>query len=144
VARGVEAAEAAYERGHYVAGALVTSRTRRAIALAESVDHGDEDAVQRVVAQIAAEIGTGVQTQEAVPTAIGFLYLRDGDPWRTILDDTNAGGDSDTIAAIAGAMGGALMGSTALPASVAAQLDAVNHLRLEDHADRLLRIRQQG
>ena len=144
IARGVEAAEAAYGRGHYVAGALVASRTRRAVALADSVDHGDEDAVQRVVAQVADEIGTGVQTQEAVPAAVGFLCLRDGDPWRTIVDATNAGGDSDTIAAIAGAMGGALTGSAVFPAQVVAQLEAVNHLHLADQADRLLRIRQSS
>ncbi len=142
VARGIEAAEAAYTRGHYVAGALVASRTRRAVALAGSVDHGDEDAVQQVVAELAAEIGTGVQTQEAVPAAVGFLCLRDGDPWPAILDATNAGGDSDTIAAIAGAMGGALMGSPAFPAQVVAQLETVNQLHLADQADRLLRIRQ--
>lgn len=141
--QGLAAAEKIYTRGHYVAGALVTARTRRTMAIASQVDRQDARAVQAAADHIADEIGTGVQTQEAVPTAVGFLYLRTGDPWAAILDATNAGGDADTIAAITGAMGGALRGTSGIPTAIREQLDAVNHLPIHDRAAQLLAIRSK-
>ncbi|MHB1626672.1 MAG: ADP-ribosylglycohydrolase family protein [Candidatus Dormibacteria bacterium] len=141
IARGLGAAEEASLRGHYVAGASVTVRTRRALELASGIDRQDEDAVLRTEAHIAAEIGTGVQTQEAVPTAVGILYLRRGDPWAAIVDAANAGGDTDTIAAIAGALGGAVTGTRHLPPTLCDDIEATNRLGLDAMVARLLDIR---
>ena len=89
----VAAAELGEQRGHWVAGASVAARVKWAVTL---------DAEQLV-----ALVGTSLASQESVPAAFGRLALADGDGWRACLAAAAAGGDTDTIAAMAGAMAGA-------------------------------------
>jgi ADP-ribosylglycohydrolase len=53
----------------------------------------------------------------------------------------SAGGDCDTIAAIAGAIGGACHGVAAFPERARATVSAVNGLRLDEVAAGLLAVR---
>jgi ADP-ribosylglycohydrolase len=53
----------------------------------------------------------------------------------------SAGGDTDTIAAMAGAVAGACHGAAAIPAEARATVAAVNGLRLDEIAAGLLALR---
>ena len=51
-----------------------------------------------------------VHSIEELPIALGMLLVSDGEPWPAILGSVNYGRDADSIAAMAGAVGGALSG----------------------------------
>jgi poly(ADP-ribose) glycohydrolase ARH3 len=67
-------------------------------------------------AELAATLGTGVTAQEAVATAL-YCFLRHPDSYADVIGHAVfAGGDADTIAAMAGAVSGAFLGEAAIPA----------------------------
>ena len=105
----VEAAGEGASRGHWVAGGDVARRIGVALTLGstEDIARGERDLYEIV--------GTSLATQESVPTAFGLLALYDGDPWRACLAAASLGGDSDTIGAMAGAIGGATTGVEGFP-----------------------------
>jgi ADP-ribosylglycohydrolase len=76
-----------------------------------------------------------------VPAAFGVLALHPDDPWAACCEAAGLGGDTDTIAAMAGAIGGAVHGPAAFPSDVVATVLAVNGLDLERRADALLALR---
>jgi ADP-ribosylglycohydrolase len=130
----VAAARAGASRGHYVPGADVAER----IAWATELVRRAADPLDTV----ARLVGTGVATQEAVPAAFAVLALHPDDPWRACLAAAGLGGDSDTVAAMAGAVGGACHGAAALPGDAVADLHAANpDLGLGTLADGLLGLR---
>ena len=63
------------------------------------------------------------------------------DPWRACLLAASLGGDCDTIAAMAGAIGGAVHGLAAFPPYAVEVIDAQG-FALADLADSLLALRQ--
>ncbi|MBK8077293.1 MAG: ADP-ribosylglycohydrolase family protein [Kineosporiaceae bacterium] len=89
---------------------------------AETLDH------------LAETLGTSLATLEAVPAAFAIAALSPDDAWRAGWLGARLGGDSDTIAAMAGAMVGAATGFAALPgeAVAALRLDAGRVVRLVD------------
>ncbi|HEY6491664.1 MAG TPA: ADP-ribosylglycohydrolase family protein, partial [Trebonia sp.] len=90
---------------------------------------------------IYALVGTSLATQESVPAAFAVLSAVPGDPWRACRLAASLGGDCDTIAAMAGAIGGAIHGLAAFPAHAVAVIDAQG-LGLADLADALLAVRR--
>ncbi|QNE48533.1 ADP-ribosylglycohydrolase family protein [Glaciihabitans sp. INWT7] len=131
----IEAARLGASRGYWVAAADVSARIRLAIDLADPADpHGSLTRLYEV-------IGTSLATQESVPAAFGILATFPHDPWRAVCAAASLGGDSDTVAAMAGAIGGAVSGSTAFPAEARETVRAVNSLDLESVADGLLALR---
>jgi ADP-ribosylglycohydrolase len=120
VEHALAAATSGAERGRWVAGADVASRIRWAIGLVAGLADADAcDLVQRLV-------GTSLATQESVPAAFALWSLHPDDPWLTCRLGASVGGDCDTVAAMAGAMSGALVGSAGFPAEVVAQLETAN------------------
>jgi ADP-ribosylglycohydrolase len=89
-------------------------------------------------------VGTGLPTQESVPAAFAVLAVAAGDPWLTCRLAASVGGDTDTIAAIAGAVAGACAGTAGLPAHARATVAEVNGLRLDELAAGLLALRDAG
>lgn len=71
-------------------------------------------------------VGMGMATYETVPCAFGVIWLADGDPMRAITLSANIGGDTDTTAAIAGAVCGAFRGYGALDAGMVRTIERVN------------------
>ena len=131
----LEAARIGATRGYWVAAADVASRIRLAIALADPAD------VDGSLTRIYEIVGTSLATQESIPAAFGLLATFPDDPWRAACAAATLGGDSDTIAALAGAIGGALRGTTAFPRQAREMVVAVNVLDLEAVADSLLAFR---
>jgi ADP-ribosylglycohydrolase len=131
----VAAAALGAERGHWVAGADVAARIRWASALVS----GRSAAVAAEV--IYSLVGTSVAAQESVPAAFAVLSAVPGDPWQACLLAASLGGDSDTIAAMAGAIGGACHGLAAFPRNAIETMDG-HGLELAELADSLLQLRK--
>jgi ADP-ribosylglycohydrolase len=109
------------EMGRVVAGPNVERRIE--IAVEEALKAADfEDALRR----LEASVGNSVYTVESVPAAIGIFVASGGDPFWCAVGGTNIGNDTDTIAAMAGAMSGALRGTAGVPADLRAILEAAN------------------
>ncbi len=80
-------------------------------------------------------------TVESVPAAVGIFVAAGGDPLETVVGGTNIGNDTDTIAAMAGSLAGALHGIEAVPADLFATVKAVNSEDIEGSGWRLDRSR---
>jgi len=121
----IAAARLGQKRGHWIAGASVAARIGWAVTL-------DADAILEL-------IGTSLATQESVPAAFGLLAIADGDGWVATTTAAGLGGDTDTIAAMAGAMAGATGWQPS--ADAVATVERVNGLDLAPVADGLLALR---
>nr|WP_197512898.1 ADP-ribosylglycohydrolase family protein [Tessaracoccus coleopterorum] len=120
--------------GHATPGASVPHRIRWAVSLALGPDP---------LGAIETLVGTSVATQEAVPAALAIVAAYRDDPWGGVLAAAGLGGDSDTVAAMAGAVLGAVHGVDAFPADEVAQLELVNpDLHLRALAAALLELRR--
>jgi ADP-ribosylglycohydrolase len=131
----VAAARLGAERGHWVAGADVAARIRWATGLVAG--RPAEEAAEVIYSLV----GTSLATQESVPAAFAVLSAVPGDPWRACLLAASLGGDTDTIAAMAGAIGGACHGLAAFPPDAVRVIDG-HGLGLSHLADSLLALRR--
>jgi len=117
-ALGIQAASSAARRGHWVAGADVAARIEWATSLVAS--HGQAEAAELIYTLV----GTSLATQESVPAAFAVLAAVPADPWRACRMAASLGGDSDTIAAMTGAIAGACHGAGSFPPAAIAAIDA--------------------
>ncbi len=131
----VAAAELGQARGHWVAGGNVASRIRWAVDLVT----GAED--DRLIDTLFRVVGTSLASQESIPAAFAVFGARRDDPWPALRIAASLGGDTDTIAAIVGAMCGAVHGVGAFPTDAVRQVNEVNHLVLEPIVAGLLALR---
>lgn len=133
----VAAAGQAAGRGHWVAAADVAARISWATGLTAGL------APQAAIDAVYTLVGTSVASQESVPAVFAILAAAPDDPWLACRMAASAGGDTDSIAAMAGAVGGACHGVTAIPAPARATVREVNGLRLDEVAAGLLGVRGQ-
>ncbi|HEY1320656.1 MAG TPA: ADP-ribosylglycohydrolase family protein [Streptosporangiaceae bacterium] len=135
-ALAIQAARLAAGRGHWVAGADVAARIEWATGLVAGHD-------QEVAANlIYTLVGTSLATQESVPAAFAVLAAVPDDPWRACRMAASLGGDSDTIAAMTGAIAGACHGAGSFPPEAIAAIDA-HGLGLAELAGELLALRDR-
>ncbi len=134
-ALAVDAARRGAALGTWIAGADVASRIEWAVGL------GRDAAGDAGLATFLDLVGTSLQTQESVPAAFGLLARAEGRGWDAALAGAAAGGDTDTIAAMAGAIGGAC--GSVFPAEAIATVTAVNPLDLAPVVDGLLALRSR-
>lgn len=133
VACGIAAAEIGALRGHLVPGPSIAARARLAISwLPSATDPA------RAIYDV---IGTTVASQESVVAALAICATVD-DPWDAVCLAAAVGGDTDTVAAIVGAICGATHGIEAFPEHAVATIRAVNDLHLEEVVDQLLHLRR--
>jgi ADP-ribosylglycohydrolase len=85
-------------------------------------------------------VGTSLATQESVPAAFAVLAAVPDNPWQACLLAASLGGDSDTIAAMTGAIAGACTGVDAFPPAAIAVISA-HGLGLAALADDLYALR---
>jgi ADP-ribosylglycohydrolase len=131
----IRAADLGQQQGEWVAGAAVARRIAWAIGLVDADDH------ERAVRDVVELVGTSLATQESVPAAFAALALHPDDPWQACLTAASFGGDSDTIAAMAGAIAGACHGMDRWPPDAVRTVREVNQLDLETFADKLFALR---
>jgi ADP-ribosylglycohydrolase len=135
---GIEAARLGADRGFSSAAGQVAPRIRWAVDLMETRRPDDSlDLIYQLV-------GTSLASQESVPAAFAVLALYRDDPWRVCLAAASLGGDSDTIAAMAGAVGGAVFGVGGFPAEAVETVRQVNDLDFTPVAEGLLALRRPG
>jgi ADP-ribosylglycohydrolase len=132
----VQAAELGGRHGSDTGAPDVADRIRHAVELVRGAP-GEAAALDAV----AERVGTGVATHESVPAAFALVALSPGDPWRAVRLAAGLGGDSDTIAAMAGAVAGSRTGLAGFPADAVELVRGVNGLELEPVVDGLLRLR---
>jgi ADP-ribosylglycohydrolase len=141
IRHAIAAARLGETRGHWVAGGSIADRTEMAIGLLREAAPADRVRLLRTV------IGTSVSSQESVVAALALVAVADGEadatPWSTLCQAAGLGGDTDTIAAMAGAILGAVHGMSPWPRAEVAVLNTVNDLRLDHLADQLLRLRHR-
>ncbi|KFI87019.1 ADP-ribosylglycohydrolase family protein [Bifidobacterium reuteri DSM 23975] len=132
--------------GHWTPKASVIARTRWAINWAQ--EHAGEHAGDiydhdMFADQLRAVIGTSVEANESVPAAFAIATRYAERPFDAICVAANLGGDTDTIAAMVGAMLGAAHGVQAFPESLVHTVQEVNGLDLAGTADALLRVNER-
>ena len=118
--RGEELA-AQTENARLAPGPSVVKRTELAISLGLKAT-----TLEEALANIEGYIGNSVAAAESVPAAIGLFVFAGGDPIEAIVGGTNIGNDTDTIAAIAGSLAGALRGIKAVPPDMLATFKESN------------------
>ena len=133
-----EIAYMAEHYGHWVAGARIGPRIRWA---RDASAHCNNDNVGDLLYDV---IGTSVASQESVVAAFA-LAQRVASGYMSSFDAVcmaaSIGGDTDTIAAVLGAMLGACEGLGAWPTALIAHVQDVNHLQLEPLVQALLALR---
>ena len=132
---GIRASDLGQRRGEWVAGASVARRIAWAIGLVDADDH------DRSVRDVVELVCTSLATQESVPAAFAVLALHPDDPWQACLTAASLGGDSDTIAAMVGAIAGACHGMDSWPPDAVRAVRETNQLDLEMFAEKLLALR---
>ncbi len=130
----IAAAELGGARGHWAAGGDIAARLRWGIPYITGLA---PDARADAVAEV---IGTSVASQESVIAALALAAVAD-DPWETLCLAASLGGDTDTVAAMAGAVLGATRGAGAWPVTDLETLEHVNALELPPLVDGLLELR---
>jgi ADP-ribosylglycohydrolase len=140
------AADEGGRRGHWCAGGEIGARIRWARRWAR--DLGDAVAVadraDAVGDAVYAVVGTSVAAQESVVAAFALVEALGSAPADVLTTAAGLGGDTDTIAAIAGAILGAHYGLTGLPGDLVAHVRRVNDLHLEPIVDGLLELRYRS
>lgn len=109
----------------------IYERAKRAAEVA--IIERDQD---RLVARIAAEIGTGSCGRSASRFP-RLLRRRCGRPWCTVRAAANASDDIDTVACMAGSIAGVFSGFVAVPRYKYAQVLEANPIDIADVAKRL-------
>ena len=84
---------------------------------------------------------SGWPGRQSGSAAFAVLALHPQDPWQACLTAASLGGDSDTIAAMAGAIAGACHGMDAWPLEAVETVRETNQLELEILAENLLALR---
>lgn len=89
--------------------------------------------------QVADRLGNDVSARGSVPTAITLFLMHPDDPGTAFTSAIAAGGDTDTIAAMVGALNGARLGAGRLPPAWVDRLEAGPGLR--QLAERMVALR---
>ena len=133
-------AETGQRRGEETARRACGVSTREQIlrAIRIGYDCGSMEQAEQALEQT---IGNDGSMQTSVAVAIGLFLAADGDPMKTVLGGANIGGDTDTIACIAGSLAGAYAGYAAVPEEWRRLFEEVNpQLRFRETARELEKI----
>jgi ADP-ribosylglycohydrolase len=99
------------------------------------------ESTKRLLSKDMSEWPTRVAISESVPTAIACVLTNLGSPWKALEAAVSLGGDTDTIASIAGGIAGSIHGIGAWPGESVSQVVNTNSLLIDDYAIRLLGLR---
>ena len=109
------------ENGRVAPGPSVVRRIELAVEEALRAASFEE-----ALRNIEAAVGNSVMMVESTPAAVGIFVAAKGEPVGCAVGGTNIGHDTDTIAAMAGAMAGALKGPEAIPQDMRDTLNTAN------------------
>ncbi|MDR3247641.1 MAG: ADP-ribosylglycohydrolase family protein [Treponema sp.] len=86
-----------------------------------------------------AVLGTGLESADVCAAVFGLFLFCAGDVWRALRLAASLGGDTDTIAALTGALCAAYQGGHNIPTPLVAKVKDVNHLDLEGICGNIVR-----
>jgi ADP-ribosylglycohydrolase len=132
------AAAAGAVRGRWAAGGDIAARIRWARGWVRGMDP------KRLADAVADVIGTSVAAQESVVAVFAIAEVMGDDPLGALTLAASIGGDTDTVAAMCGAVLGAQHGTGGLPADLLETVRRVNRLDLAPVADGLLTLRSRS
>lgn len=121
-----------------VAGPSVVRRMEMAVDIGLS-----DKTLEEKIVLIGQCIGTGLHISEAVPSAFGLFAASKGNALDSIISAVNVGYDTDTVATMSGALGGALEGAEAFPQHFLPTLEKANGLEIEKLAKELTKIARE-
>lgn len=121
------------ERGVEVPGPSVAAR----LELAADIALGGGTALERVD-RLTALFGCGLPISEAVPMSVGLALVYPTDAMSAVIDAVNTGGDTDTIAAIAGAIVGTAVGLDGVDQPMVRALEEANSLDVRAEAQAIV------
>lgn len=104
-----------------VAGPRYAARLRLALSIAAGTTSDRE-----FMTRIEEVVGNSVLAAESVPAALAVVAYAKGDPLRTIAIASSMGNDTDSIATMAGAIVGALVGNGRLPPDLLEEFRTAN------------------
>jgi ADP-ribosylglycohydrolase len=136
---GTQIAQQAQSHGHWIAGGRMSTRISWARTL--SVGSGDKALFADLLYEL---IGTSVASQESVVVSFALaqqVAVGDMSAFEALCLAASLGGDTDTIAAILGAMLGACLGMQCWPQAMVEQVKRVNGLDLQPLVQALLAMR---
>ena len=122
-----------------LAGPSIERRIRLAVELGEKASNMDQ-----AMQDIYDLIGTGLHIAEAVPAAFGLFAAAGGNAMEAITAAVNIGNDTDTVAAICGAIAGAYTGTATFDPHFQRDLEAVNGYQFDQMAGEIFRMVCQG
>ncbi|MGO1316819.1 MAG: ADP-ribosylglycohydrolase family protein [Cellulomonadaceae bacterium] len=131
----IEAGHEGERHGNWIAGASIPARLQYLRPLTAGLDNA---AFADLVTEV---VGTSVASQESVVAALLVADRYADAPVEGLCLAATLGGDTDTVAAIAGAVLGACRGASAFSPHHRDTVSRVNHLELESLADRLVALR---
>lgn len=134
----VQVAEQAEGHGHWIAGGRIAAR----IQWAKTLCAGSSN--EQLPDLIYSVIGTSVASQESVVAAFALAHqvaAQHISAFDALCMAASLGGDTDTIAAILGAMLGACHGMTAWPEEQIEKVKQVNGLHLQSLVEQLISLR---
>lgn len=83
-------------------------------------------------------LGNGLSSADVCGAVFGAFAMAGGDVFKAICMGASMGGDTDTIASLAGALSTAFVGSHNIPKDILETVESVNHLNLASLAGRAL------
>jgi ADP-ribosylglycohydrolase len=138
----VAAARLGERGGATAADQPVADKIASAVSLGRGADITSPAGRRALLDRITSNIGSSLATEESVPAAFAVAGASWSDPWLACRLAASLGGDSDTIAAMTGAILGATSGRAGFPPSAAAAMLAANpELDLSALARQLLGLR---
>lgn len=87
--------------------------------------------------------GTGLQANEVAPAALAVFSKAESDVWLAVRLGASLGGDTDTIAALAGLLSALYAGDHNIPKEILERVKRVNGLELSDYANMIVRTRER-
>jgi ADP-ribosylglycohydrolase len=111
----------AARHGRLEAGPRFQARLLRALDIAGL---GLDD--MAFLARLEGEVGNSVLAAESVPCALAILAQGKGDAWHCVRLAATIGNDSDSIAAMVGAIAGTMSGVASIPADLITQFQQAN------------------
>ncbi len=121
------------EHGAWAWGTPLEKRIELAVRLV-----AENPQPEAALSTLADYVGTGMLVAESVACAFGLVALSNGDPMKAIQYGANLGGDTDTIAALAGAVCGAWKGAAGIDRDMLSQVERINQIDLAAEAARLV------
>lgn len=107
---GLYGAREGYNRSLRITRPSAGASVEKRIELAVKIGLNYSNDFEKCILEMTDLIGTGLNANEAVPSAFGYLAAGGGDVMKTIYLAVNSGNDCDTTAIMAGSMAGAFSG----------------------------------